>query len=184
MKKEEEKKRVYIAGPELLLPDGGDEIMRRKKALCANYGFIGLIPDDIQEDFGTGGPNIDRIMYSIYRGNVEMIHRAHIGICNLTPFQGKSADTGTVFELGMLVGLEKRVFGYSQMVEDSKGSTSDEPFQFLDVPYRLIDLCLSFQGLQILTRKVAGDQLFQSLSGFEACLRQARAEEDKQAGVV
>ena len=31
------------------------------------------------------------------------------GICNLTPFRGAGADAGTVFELGMLVGLGKKV---------------------------------------------------------------------------
>ncbi|MGH6850144.1 MAG: nucleoside 2-deoxyribosyltransferase [Methylocella sp.] len=184
MKNEEEIKRVYIAGPEVCLPDA-EEIGRRKKALCADYGFIGLFPDDIKVDCGRLG----EMAYNIYRGHVEMIHSAHIGICNLTPFRGESADTDTAFALGMLVGLQKQVFGYSHMVEDFKGSPpKDESRVYSSTedlePFRLIDSCLWFQGHLILQRKVAWDQLFQSLSGFEACLREARAEEDKQAGVV
>jgi nucleoside 2-deoxyribosyltransferase len=95
MKNEEEKKRVYIAGPEQFLPDAG-EIGKRKKALCADYGFLGLFPDDIKVDLSGFGPNLDRVMYSIYRGKLEMIHSAHIGICNLTPIRGESADGSTV----------------------------------------------------------------------------------------
>jgi len=205
MKIEEKKKRVYIAGPEVFLPDA-IEIGRRKKALCADYGFIGLFPADSEVKVARTGERLD---HEIYRANVEMVRRAHIGICNLTPYRGVSADAGTVFELGMLVGLNKRVFGYSHKVEDLltrveafravvKGSPLDESRyqmrieEFENVDNLMIDSCLALQGHPILTMEVPCDQLFRSLSGFEACLRQARDEEDQaermrkqhKAGVV
>jgi nucleoside 2-deoxyribosyltransferase len=43
---------------------------------------------------------------------------ADIGVCNLTPFRGPSADPGTVFELGFLFALNKPVFGYSGSATD------------------------------------------------------------------
>lgn len=49
----------------------------------------------------------------IYRANVTMIHAADAGIFNLSPFRGPSADAGTVFELGLMVGLGKPCFAYT-----------------------------------------------------------------------
>jgi hypothetical protein len=109
------------------------------------------------------------------------------------------------FELGMLVGLQKRVLGYSHEVEDlhtrvegfrtkvelspreisvtmstKKSENADELMDDSRFAFELmIGSWLAYQGHPILHTKVSGDQLFQSLSGFEACLRQARTEEDK-----
>ena len=44
-----------------------------------------------------------------------MMQQAEIGVFNLTPFRGPSADVGTTFELGFVTALGKRVFGYSEV---------------------------------------------------------------------
>ena len=41
------------------------------------------------------------------------MRRADIGLFNLTPFRGPSADAGTIFELGFLFALERPVYGYA-----------------------------------------------------------------------
>ncbi len=91
--------KVYLAGPEVFLPDA-IEIGRRKKELCARYGFEGLFPFDNEIEPKEAGEGTDKV---IYQANERMIRRADLGICNLTPFRGANADVGTVFELGMLV---------------------------------------------------------------------------------
>jgi nucleoside 2-deoxyribosyltransferase len=106
--------KIYLAGPDVFLPDA-IAMGRRKKELCARYGFEGLFPFDNEVSPSAVGERIDK---QIYRANEEMIRRADLGICNLTPFRGPNADAGTVFELGLLVGLGKRVFGYTNVTDD------------------------------------------------------------------
>src|ERR1700685_3931073 len=90
---------AYLAGPEVFLPDAA-EIGRRKKELCRRHGFAGLYPldADVPRD---PPPGLDR---RIYDGSLTMMRAADIGILNLTPFRGASADAGTVLELGVLAG--------------------------------------------------------------------------------
>src|SRR4051812_9394558 len=106
--------KVYLAGPEVFLPDA-IELGARKKRLCSSYGFEGLFPldNEIAQEFSA--ERIDRL---IYRANERMIRHADFGICNLTPFRGVSADPGTVFEVGMLAGLGKRIFAYTNVAQD------------------------------------------------------------------
>jgi len=98
--------KVYLAGPEVFLPDAA-EIGRCKKALCERYNCIGLYP--------------------------RMIRSADFGIANLTPFRGPS-DVGTVFELGMLLGLGKPVLRLRPAVQPRQrvGSpiSGQKPFNY------------------------------------------------------
>ena len=49
----------------------------------------------------------------IFDQNCLLMEQADIGMFNLTPFRGPSADAGTVFELGFLFARAKAVYGYS-----------------------------------------------------------------------
>jgi nucleoside 2-deoxyribosyltransferase len=106
--------KVYLAGPEVFLPDA-IELGARKKRLCGSYGFEGLFPLDNEIVQDPSGERLDRL---IYQANERMIRHADFGICNLTPFRGVSADPGTVFEVGMLAGLGKRIFAYTNVAQD------------------------------------------------------------------
>ena len=101
--------KVYLAGPEVFLPNA-IAICKQKKRLCADYGFQGLFPFDNEVSPEGSGQRIDLL---IYRANTVMMHDADLGILNLTPFRVPREDVGTVFELGMLVGLGKPAFGYT-----------------------------------------------------------------------
>src|SRR5260221_9783413 len=105
--------KLYLAGPDVFLPNGA-ELGRRKKELCESFGFEGLFPldNDAMKSFSD-----ERQDAFIYRANVAMIHDADAGIVNLTPFRGVSADVGTAFELGLLTGLNRPVFAYSNDAE-------------------------------------------------------------------
>ena len=97
-------KKIYLAGPDVFLPDVR-EVAEAKKDLCRQFGFEGLFPLDqhwIGEPTGT----------DIFRADMALMRQADIGLFNLSPFRGPSADPGTVFELGMMMAMGKRVFGY------------------------------------------------------------------------
>lgn len=102
--------RVYLAGPEVFLPDA-PAVGAAKRAVCAAHGVFGVLP--VEENgpatVDARGPG----WFRIYRGNEDLIRGCDALIANLTPFRGPSADPGTVFELGLMRGLGRPVFGYS-----------------------------------------------------------------------
>ena len=179
--------KVYIAGPGVFLPDAV-EIGRRKIALCRQYGFEGLFPLDSETSHSA-----ERTDRAIYRACVALIEAADCGIFDLTPFRGPSADVGTVFELGMLVGLGKPVLGYSNAGADYRtrleaaglaqrataGKGWRDPMgmtieDFGNADNLMIDACLAEGGFPILRREVAPEDRFSDLGGFEACLEIAQ----------
>lgn len=96
---------VYLAGPEVFLPASA-ALGARKKALCRAHGFEGLFPGDTQP------PALDPDA-AIFAACVAAMRRADIGIFNLTPFRGPSADVGTVWELGFMAALKKPIWAYT-----------------------------------------------------------------------
>lgn len=99
------RKKLYLAGPDVFLADAR-AVGERKRALCWEFGFEGLFPLDNDEDVGGNAPRI-------FRDNCALMQQADIGLFNLTPFRGPSADVGTVFELGFLFAQGKPVYGYT-----------------------------------------------------------------------
>jgi nucleoside 2-deoxyribosyltransferase len=97
--------KIYLAGPDVFLPNAR-EVGRQKVELCRAFGFEGLFPLDNEAEVGGDA-------FSIFRGNCALMRRADIGVFNLTPFRGPSADPGTVFELGFMFSKRKSVYGYT-----------------------------------------------------------------------
>lgn len=106
--------KLYLAGPEVFLDDAR-EIGRRKKALCAAYGFTGLFPLDPAPEAGDG-----RGSAAIFAANLELMRQADALIANLTPFRGLSGDAGTAFEVGFCAALGKPVMAYSAIPGEMK----------------------------------------------------------------
>jgi nucleoside 2-deoxyribosyltransferase len=103
--------RVYLAGPDVFLPDAG-AWLERKKAICAGLCLTGVSPLD-----GLAGEPADWAVLPEWR-RIALRNEAHIRTCsaivaNLTPFRGPSADVGTVYEVGFARGLGLKVFGYA-----------------------------------------------------------------------
>src|SRR5207244_5565015 len=115
------------------------EIGRRKVALCAQHGLVGLYPLENAVDRAANDASLQ-----IFRGNEAMMIEADAIIANLTPFRGPGADAGTVYELGYMAGHGKLCLGYS----NDPGSYADRVREFTDVSSRdgrLIDA----QGLTV-----------------------------------
>jgi nucleoside 2-deoxyribosyltransferase len=181
-----ERPKIYLAGPEVFL-DNAEAICRRKKDLCAGYGFEGLIPFDNEAPPAQANRDL-----SIYRANFAMLRQSDCGIFNLTPFRGPHADVGTVFELGLLTGFGKPAFGYSNEEESLLGrmkrdglAAFDEASQqwrdasgmtiehFGNGDNLMLDACLAEQGHPLVRRPASAANRFTDLDGFVRCLERA-----------
>ena len=104
--------RIYLAGPDVFLPDAA-QIAEAKKAICSAHGAEGVFPTDLHQDHpdDTALPR----WYSIYLKNEAHMRGCDAIVANLTPFRGPSADAGTVFELGFMRALGRALAGYSNV---------------------------------------------------------------------
>ena len=176
--------KVYLAGPEVFLPNSA-EVGNRKKALCQSYGLTALAPFE-----NEAGEKLKRREYHrIFEANIAMMREVDFGILNLTPFRGPSADVGTVFELGYLTGLGKPVFGYTNVASQlrdrvmgaklrSNGDWTDlnglSVEDFGNADNLMIDGSLACLGREIVRIDAGGD--LSALAGFRACIEMALEE--------
>lgn len=195
---------AYLAGPDVFLPDAA-AVGRHKKRLCTDYGFDGLYPldDNPPDQSGAAGPSGARIDTLIYRTCVTMLRRADFAIVDLTPFRGPSADSGTVFELGMLIGLGKPVFGYTNETRDLLDRIGHAGVALFDrathvwrdaagmvienfgnADNLMIDRALADQGHELVRHSAPEAAYYRDLTGFEACLRLAAAALDQGGGAA
>lgn len=103
--------RVYLAGPDVFLPEP-EAWAARKQAICAAHGLVGVSPlDDLphEPESWAAFPLWRRIAVR----NEAHIRGCQILIANLTPFRGPSADVGTVYEIGFARALGLKIFGYA-----------------------------------------------------------------------
>jgi nucleoside deoxyribosyltransferase len=103
-------KTIYLAGFDVFRKDAhawGEHV----KALCMQHGYEGLYPLDKAAPAGLSGPATAQW---IYLANVDLIRRADIVMANLDDFRGPGEpDSGTAFEVGFAVALQKPVWGYA-----------------------------------------------------------------------
>lgn len=176
--------KVYLAGPDVFLPDAVD-IGRRKTAICARHGLIGLYPLDNAIDLSAGDVSLN-----IFKGNQAMMDAADAIIANLSPFRGPGADAGTAYELGYMAARGKFCLGYS----NDPALYAERVRQFTDVSSRdgrLVDAkeltvedfgltdnlmmihALDLHGCALVTPRKAPADVWRDLTAFEACVRLA-----------
>ena len=174
--------KIYLAGPDVFLPNAID-IGRRKRELCARYGFAGLFPLDNAVDLAVPTASM-----RIFEGNRAMMDQADAVIANLTPFRGPSADAGTVYELGYMAGRGKLCLGYcneplpyrdrvarTQALSELGGALFDdcglvvEDFGLAD--NLMIVHGLDLHGCPLVVSDTAGADPWHDLAAFETCLQ-------------
>jgi len=176
--------KIYLAGPNVFLPDAVD-IGRRKREICAAHGVIGLYPLDNAIDRLA-----DNISLNIFKGNQAMMDAANAIIANLTPFRGPGADAGTAYELGYMAARGKLCLGYSNdptiyaervrrftEVSSQDGHLVDaeeltvEDFGLSD--NLMMMHALDLHGCRLVTPRQAPADIWHDLTAFEACVRLA-----------
>lgn len=186
-------KRIYLSGPDVFLPNAM-ELGEAKKDLCRAYGFEGLVPADKKLDL-SGIPGKYAKGVAIYHGDVQLMEISDLAICQLTPYDGISADVGTVFELGWMTAKGKPCLGYTNstlpMLDriramghtihiDENGwpvneaGLRQEDFDMSD--NLMIDGALEGHGFPMVRHDAAPDRLYTDLTGFETCLKIAKAK--------
>jgi nucleoside 2-deoxyribosyltransferase len=174
--------KVYLAGPDVFLPDA-IEIGRRKVEICAFHGLSGLYPLDNVIDRAAADVSL-----TIFKGNEAMMDAADAIIANLTPFRGAGADPGTVYELGYMAGRGKLCLGYSNdpsTYADRVRRTTDvvsrngrlvDPDGLTVEDFGLTDNlmmihALDLHGYPLVTPRQAPADIWHDLAAFEACVR-------------
>lgn len=102
--------RIYLAGPDVFFPDS-KQIFAALLAHCERLGMVGLVPSDGGIADGFVGTD-DVLAQRIYDGNVALMRDADGVIANLMSFRGAEPDSGTAFEVGFAVALQKPVVVY------------------------------------------------------------------------
>lgn len=113
-------KKVYLAGPEVFLPEEENQyIVEKKKSILASLGMVGVDPLDNNINLPEDKTPNEKAML-IYRANKQTMDSCDACIANVSPFRGASGDPGTVFEVGYMVSQGKPVYGFTTMQEDYK----------------------------------------------------------------
>lgn len=180
-------KRVYLAGPEVFLPNAMD-VGRAKVELAREAGFEGLFPLDQQLDL-EGLPKLEQAR-RISLANEALMRSADLLIANLTPFRGVSMDSGTAFEVGFMRALGRPVLGYTNVPGDyqrraeafrkrgiPKGDCDAPGFEIEDFGLAenlMIAIAIMESGGSVVEGRAPEDAVMADLSAFRLSLDEAR----------
>jgi len=163
---------VYLAGPEVFLPDAVAQ-GERKKAICRGRGLDGRYPLDVAALPQGLEPRAQA--ENLFAAMIRLMNECDAGIANLTPFRGPSMDVGTAFELGYLHGTGKPVFGYSNDPRDYARRVV--PDGLLIEEFGLCDNLMIEGPIAAVVRAVRSPaDVLGSLDAFELCVRRAASE--------
>ena len=178
--------RIYLAGPEVFLPDAL-AVGARKAALCAEHGLQGVFPLDAGLDLAAL-PKPEQAR-AIAAANEGLMRSCDALIANLTPFRGVSMDAGTAFEVGFMRALGRPVLGYTNVTADYRARaeiyrSAPPPLPDFDHPEAeiedfdgaenlMVEVAILASGGRVVRTAVPPGQEMRDLRGFEACLAQA-----------
>jgi nucleoside 2-deoxyribosyltransferase len=179
--------RIYLAGPEVFLPDAVAH-GARKVAACDASGFEGVFPLDAALDLrGLAKPEQAR---RISLANEALMRTCDLLIANMTPFRGASMDAGTAFEVGFMRALGRPVLGYTNAVADyadrarafrARGPAPEDcdadaiAIEDFDLAENLmIEIAVIESGSRVIRAQGPAGDAMTDLGGFSACLAEAR----------
>jgi nucleoside 2-deoxyribosyltransferase len=164
--------RVYLAGPDVFLPDAVAQ-GERKKAICRAHGLDGRYPLDVAPP--SSGVEPRARARALFAAMIRLMDECDAGIANLTPFRGPSMDVGTAVEIGYLHGRGKRVFGYTNDPRDYAGRVAADGLLVED-----FGLCDNLMIEGPLARVVRAERPLENalaaLEAFELCVVHAAGE--------
>ena len=172
-------KQVYLAGPEVFFPAAEHQaIVAEKKRVLREYGFEGVDPLDTELAFSDDEGKLDR-GHRIYQANRELMDNCHAIIANLTPFRGISADPGTVYEVGYMIGQGKLAFGFtldSRHYRDRAGATGLDELGHTIEDFEMSDNLMIAGGIresggQLFMAEQPGEHRFFSVELFCRCVQ-------------
>ena len=172
-------KRIYLAGPEVFFPASEHQaIVDEKKRLLREYGFEGVDPLDTELAFSDDEAKPERGQ-RIYQANRELMDSCDAIIANLIPFRGISADPGTVFEVGYMIGQGKPAFGFtldSRRYRERAGSTDLDELGHTVEDFEMSDNLMIEGGIidsggQLFTAEQPSEHRFFSTELFRRCVR-------------
>jgi nucleoside 2-deoxyribosyltransferase len=179
--------RIYLAGPEVFLPDplGAG---RRKVEMAARHGLLGVYPLDATLDLSGLTPLQQAAR--IAAANEGLMRTCDGAIANLTPFRGVSMDSGTAYEVGFMRALGRPVFGYTNVTADyadrarayrsrtipsGDGDRMDIAIEDFGHAENLMITCgIEFSGSHAVRMAVAAGTELDDLGGYESCLVEAK----------
>lgn len=178
-----QKPRVYLAGPEVFLPDAV-AMGQEKCRLAAEAGFEGVFPLDAALQL-QGLEPLEQAR-RIFLANESLIRSSDAMIANLTPFRGASMDSGTAFEVGFMRALGRPVAGYTNVAAEFAararavraagplpGDADAEDVAVEDFGLSenlMIEIAIRESGFGVVSRDVAPGQGLRDLRGYRACL--------------
>lgn len=169
---------VYLAGPDVFRPDAF-ELGQRKKEICARFGLDGRFPlTDLVLPENLPSLPLREQAQAFFEACASLMVECVAGIANLTPFRGVSADVGTVFEHGFLLGEGKPVFGYTSEMDHYQDRVVPdglfiEPFGLCD-NLMLEGATMRFAPGVVRVESTDGDH-GAAMEAFEACVKAASA---------
>ncbi|MDX2156181.1 MAG: nucleoside 2-deoxyribosyltransferase [Hyphomicrobiaceae bacterium] len=179
------RKRIYLAGPEVFLPDAV-AVGRTKVAVAAEAGFEGVFPLDAS--LALGGCSKREQGRRIALACEAMMRSCDLAVANLTPFRGVSMDSGTAYEVGYMRALGRPVLGYSNVAGDIRGRAlayrargipqgdADRPDleveDFGEPENLMIAIAIVESGGTVWQHDAGGD--LHDLTAFRRCLAEAR----------
>ncbi len=183
---------IYLAGPEVFLPDFGRPVFDAKKAMCEEFGFVGVSPLDGELSLQGLPPFAQGI--AIYRGNLAHMDRCDAVVANMTPFRGVSMDVGTAFEMGYMAAKGKSVLGYSHVTAPFHHRSTryyehgrSDLFEYysvgttvecFDMPDNLMMVgAVERSGFLVQQIEVTAGEELTSMAGFRLCLQKLKERE-------
>jgi nucleoside 2-deoxyribosyltransferase len=182
-----ERKRIYLAGPEVFLPDAA-AVGAEKCRLCAEAGFEGVFPLDTALDL-SGLSRLEQAR-RISLSNENLMQGCDLLIANLTPFRGVSMDSGTAFEVGYMRALGRPVLGYTNVGADlaeraqayragpRAAGDCDRPAceveSFGLAENLMIEIAIRECGFEVVRSAAPDERPMAALDGFRRCLELAR----------
>lgn len=169
--------RVYLAGPEVFLPDALD-VLAAKKGICLPLGLDPVAPliDTPPPPAATARARA----FAIAAGNEALIRSCVAVIANLSPFRGASADAGTVYEVGFARGLGLSLYAYTTDPRDYSARVLTDP-DGLDIEdfglsdNLMIEGGIAAAGGSFVRVSAPAADPWRDLGAFTACARAAAA---------